>query len=176
MNMDIQEFKQKVITVQDKLFRLAKALLKTNEDAEDAIQEVFLKLWNMRTKLSEYRSVEALAVTMTKNICLDKIRTKKNKNFFDINSGRIDIDSGFITPYKNTEAADSMSLMYQIIEQLPAMDRYIVHLRDVEGYEYEEIEELTGINVNAIRVKLSRARKSIRDMYLKINEYEGSEY
>src|ERR1035437_5019654 len=75
--MDLREFKIQVFPLKNKLFRIANRLLDDSEDAKDIVQEVFIKLWNMRDKLDIYRSVEALAVVSTRNLCLDKLKTKK---------------------------------------------------------------------------------------------------
>jgi len=75
--MDIREFKIKVLPLKDRLFRLAKRLLEDPDDAEDAVQEVFIKIWNRKEKMDEYSSVEAFAVVTTRNHCLDILRSKK---------------------------------------------------------------------------------------------------
>ena len=75
--MDLPEFKIQVFPIKNKLYRLAKRLLGDHEDAQDMIQEVFIRLWGMREKLNEYRSIEAFSVVMTRNMCLDKIKSKK---------------------------------------------------------------------------------------------------
>jgi RNA polymerase sigma-70 factor (ECF subfamily) len=69
------------------------------------------------------------------------------------------------------ENADSVVLIKQIISGLPELQRTIIQLRDIEQLEYEEIAEATELNVNAIRVNLSRARKKVRDEILKIQNY-----
>ncbi len=67
--MTIQTFKSNVFPVQAKLFRLAKTMLPDEEDAEDTVQEALLKLWQNRHNLTNYRSIEALAMVITKNLC-----------------------------------------------------------------------------------------------------------
>jgi RNA polymerase sigma factor (sigma-70 family) len=171
--MDLQEFKSQVLPIKDKLFRIAMFLLKSREEAEDAVQEIFLRLWNKREKLDEYHSVEALAVTSIKNYCLDKLKSKKHR--YQQSDSIMEIETGLLTPYKSLEASESASLVLQIFHTLPDQQKLIIQLRDVEEYSYEEIEQVTGMNINAIRVSLARARKTVRDYYLKINDYESSE-
>jgi RNA polymerase sigma-70 factor (ECF subfamily) len=79
-------------------------------------------------------------------------------------------DEDLAEPY-GLENADSVGLVKQIISGLPELQRKIIHLRDIEQFEYEEIAEATEMNVNAIRVNLSRARKKVRDEILKIQNY-----
>lgn len=75
--MELEDFKIKVIPLKGKLFRFAKRLMNSREEAEDIVQEVFIRLWNRREKLDEYRSIEALAMVTTRNLCLDKIKQRK---------------------------------------------------------------------------------------------------
>src|SRR5689334_1642447 len=102
--MDLQEFKIKVYPVRDKLFRLAKMMLQNREEAEDTLQEVFLKLWMLRQGLPAYNSIEALAMKMTKNACLNKLKSQKVKKMVDVTY--LEVDSGYETPYKSLERQD----------------------------------------------------------------------
>ncbi|GAB5524190.1 MAG: sigma-70 family RNA polymerase sigma factor [Roseivirga sp.] len=168
--MELQEFKTKVLPVKDRLYRIALNMLRSVHEAEDTLQDVMVKLWDKRAQLDAYRSVEALAVTITKNHCLDKLKSKKHKNQLDVQE--MELDSGFASPYRKVELSDSMRVMHNAFQSLPVQQRLLISLRDVEGYSYEEIAEQTGLEVNNIRVGLSRARKKARELYLKIENYE----
>ena len=168
--MELQEFKTNVLPVRDRLYRIALSMLRSVEEAEDTLQDVMIKLWDKRAQLDAYRSVEALAVTVTKNLCLDKLKSKKHKNQLDVQE--MELDSGFATPYKKLELSDSMSLMNEVFETLPVQQRLLITLRDIEGFSYEEISEQTGLEINNIRVGLSRARRKAKETYLKIEDYE----
>lgn len=168
--MELQEFKSRVLPVKDRLYRLALHMLRSVPEAEDALQDAMLKLWDKRQQLDSYRSVEALAVTITKNLCLDRLKSKKHKNQLDVQE--MELDSGFISPYKKMELSDSLKVMTRAFAALPEQQRLLISLRDVEGYSYEEIAEQTGLEINNIRVGLSRARKKARELYLKIENYE----
>jgi RNA polymerase sigma-70 factor (ECF subfamily) len=76
------------------------------------------------------------------------------------------------TPEQLAELSDSNKLMQRLYAELPEAQRVVLHLREVEEYSYEEIEQVTGMSINNIRVILSRARKQVRESYLKINAYE----
>ncbi|MFD1145101.1 RNA polymerase sigma factor [Larkinella insperata] len=170
--MDLQAFKHKVLPVQGRLFRLAKLFLRNREEAEDALQEVLMRLWTKRQQLDSYNSVEALAVQMTRNLCLDKLKSQAHRSTDD-NSDLSDVFGHGVSPYEQTELSDSTSLLHRIIGTLPEPQKLILHLRDVEEYSFEEIAEVTGLTVNNIRVILSRARQRVRDSYLKTNDYEA---
>ncbi|MDQ3292130.1 MAG: RNA polymerase sigma factor [Bacteroidota bacterium] len=168
--MDLQTFKQKVLPVKDKLFRLAKTMLRHHEEAEDALQEVFLKLWTNQHKLEACNSVEAFAMTVTKNLCLDKLKAKTPRHLADVTE--MELESGYTTPQQSYELSNSAEVMRQLVDQLPEQQKLILHLRDVEGYSFEEIEQITQLPMNTIRVTLSRARKLVRERFLKIEKYE----
>jgi RNA polymerase sigma-70 factor, ECF subfamily len=168
--MELQEFKTKVLPVRDRLYRIALKMLRSVEEAEDTLQDVMIKLWDKRAQLDAYNSVEALAVTATKNLCLDKLKSKKHKNQLDVQE--MELDSGFATPHKMMEVRDSMETMNEVFQQLPSQQRLLITLRDIEGFSYEEISEQTGLEINNIRVGLSRARKKAKEAYLKVENYE----
>lgn len=170
--MTKQEFKNLVLPSRDKFFRVALSLLGNRQEAEDTLQDAFLKLWNMRSRLSEYDSVEGLGMTMTKNLCLDKLRSYKNRKQNDEEVGTLTLHSGNPDPAQETELNESLKTIHSIFETLPDQQKLIIHLRDVEHYEYEEISEMTGLTVNNIRVNLSRARKTVREEYVKHQNYE----
>jgi RNA polymerase sigma-70 factor (ECF subfamily) len=167
--MDLREFKIQVFPLKNKLFRIANRLLDDFEDAKDIVQEVFIKLWNMRDKLDTYRSVEALAVVSTRNLCLDKLKAKKYPTE-KLENLRSDIPEPG-TEIK-TDLTDLTEKIKEIISQLPEQMKMIMQLRDIEGYEFEEIAEIVGMNENAIRVSLSRARKKVREIMINNNLYE----
>ena len=75
--MKQKEFLSTVLPFKDKLYRLAKRLLVSSDEAEDAVQEIFLKLWNGKEKIGKYKNPEAFAMTMTKNYCLDRLKSKQ---------------------------------------------------------------------------------------------------
>jgi RNA polymerase sigma factor (sigma-70 family) len=171
--MELGEFKIKVLPLRNKLFRFAKRLLNSTEEAEDIVQEVFIKLWNRREKLDEYRSVEALAMVTTRNLCLDKLKVKK------ITTERIEDLRNDIEETRNDRSVDFSEVIdkiHAIIQTLPEQQKSVIQLRDIEGYDFEEIAEIMEINENAIRVTLSRARKKIREKLSesKIYEYSGN--
>ena len=167
--MTVENFKIEVLPIKNKLYRFACRLLRNSHEAEDIVQEVLIRLWTRREKLKEYRSIEAFAMVITKNLCLDKLKLKSNKTE-ELNQ-RNELFTE-ITPYVEMETSDSYNKIRELIDQLPEQQRIIIHLRDVEGYAYEEIAELTGLTENTIRVNLSRARKKIREIMINKYSYE----
>jgi len=169
--MDLQEFKIKVFPLKNKLYRLAKRLLDDPEEAQDIVQEVFIKLWNRRESLDEYRSVEALAVVTTRNLCLDKLKAKRypTENLENLKSDIPEPDAGM---ERRTEQIDLVEKIKEIISTLPEQMKTIMQLRDIEGYDFSEIADIVNMSENTIRVNLSRARKKVRDILLNKKIYE----
>ena len=169
--MTREEFTSEVLPIKNKLYRFALRMLGEREEAQDVVQEIFLRLWSKREKLNEYRSIEAFAMTMTRNLCLDKIKSPAaRRETFDDTKEMPDHS----TPYKSTETSDTLRLVKLAMDALPEQQRMVIQLRDVEECDFDEIAEITGLSLNNVRVSLSRARKKIRDTLIKINNYEFS--
>ena len=169
--MNLQEFQNRVYPLRNKLFRFAKRFLDHTEEAEDIVQEVFIRLWNRRDSLGEYRSVEAFAMVITKNMCLDKLKAR-HFPVENIENHRLFLEN--LPGETTTDHSDLIHGIHQAMKKLPLQQQTIIHLRDIEGYEYREIAEILEMNENAIRVALSRARKQIRELLTNTKTYEMS--
>ncbi|MCE6987533.1 RNA polymerase sigma factor [Dyadobacter sp. CY323] len=169
--MDLQAFNQRILPVQGRLFRLAQLFLRNREEAEDAIQDVLLRLWTNRNQLETYQSIEALAVQMTKNLCLDRLKSHHNQKVQD-GADVSSVQAEGLSPHRQLENADSSALIHRLMGELPEQQKLVMHLRDVEEYSFDEIEQVTGLSNANIRVILSRARQKLRENYLKANDYE----
>lgn len=161
--MELKQFKITVLPLRDKLLNYARRLTEDSSDAEDTVQEVMLKLWNLRQKLDEYRNIEAVAMTMTHHLCMDIWRAKRPDT---IPLEQVQAAASAGTPERLLEERDEFKLMQEIIDSLPTLQRTIIRMKDIEEYETEEIAEITGCNAEAIRSNLSRARKKVREIYL----------
>jgi RNA polymerase sigma-70 factor (ECF subfamily) len=155
--MTEQAFIDEVLPHQDKIYRLARNYL-CDADSQDVVQETMIRLWQKRHELPGYRSIQALAIVIARNMCLDKVKAKSYQNS-SLNNARA------------LETKDEAALAHSLISRLPEQQRTIVHLRDVEGLEYEEIAAVVKMNVNTIRVNLSRARKTLREAIIKQHNY-----
>lgn len=165
--MKQKEFLNTILPCKNTLYRLAKRLLVSSDEAEDAVQEVFLKLWKGRDKIDNYRSPEAFAITITKNYCLDRLKSKQASNIKIVHNN-----------YKNSEniertieGNEGVELVTKIMETLPEKQKMIMQLRDIEQFEFAEISQMLEINETAIRVALSRARKAVREQLIKQYNY-----
>ena len=166
--MNQYDFVQIINPFRDKLFRLAKRLLVSTEEAEDATQEVLAKLWNKNNSLNKYNSIEALAMKITKNYCLDQLKSKRASNLPITHNNYKDQQS---TAEQKTEVNDCLQWVEKIINQLPEQQRILIQLRDVEQYEYAEIAQIVKMTESAIRTTLSRTRKTIREKMQQKNNH-----
>ena len=169
--MDASDFKQRFLPYHRRLYRVAFLQLGNVQDAEDMVQEAYLKLWQRRNELPpDIANLEAYCVTLVKHLCYDKMR--------------LVLPAEDERPPEELALAESTNLAYEVelkdeanhvmklIGQLPEQQKQIMQMRDVEELPYEEIEKATGLTSVNIRVLLSRARKKIREQFLEIMNYE----
>ena len=165
--MEQTQFKKEILPLRERLVLYAERLLVNKSDAEDIVQEVFLKLWSMRHDLGNYDSVEALSVTMTKNLCLNRLKVNHREQE-DLN-GFVFIDKNR-SPDEQLEQKDSLAQVMRIIDHLPDLQQTILRMKHIEGLEIDEIVALTGSAPEAIRMNLSRARKKVKELFFKVNK------
>lgn len=168
LKMKQSEFLDTVLPFKDKVFRLAKRLLVSVEEAEDATQELYMKLWKNKNQIQNYKNVEAFAMTMTKNYCFDRLKSKQASNLKLVHSN---YEENGTSLERRIELNDSVSRVHELINDLPEQQRMIIQLRDIEQYEFDEIAKLLNMKPTAIRVTLSRARKTIKEQLIKQHNY-----
>ncbi|TFG79089.1 MAG: sigma-70 family RNA polymerase sigma factor [Flavobacteriales bacterium] len=166
--MQQSDFLKVVMPFKDKLYRMAKRLLVSTEEAEDATQEILLKLWTKNKDFESYKNVEAFAMTMTKNFCLDRLKSKQAGNLKLVHSNYQDENTSL---QRQLETKDSIGWVQKIMEDLPEQQKMVLQLRDVEDYDFEEISEMLNMQPTAVRVTLSRARKAVREKLLQKHSY-----
>lgn len=168
--MESKEFKKRILPIGQNLYRFASGILKDTHEAEDVVQDIFLKLWNMRDRMEEIKNINAFAYKMTRNICLDKLKGQRMRYYDPAVKGIPEPEVTDPNPESLAEMKDSAERIKNLISNLPEQQKSIIHMRDVDGYSYEEISEIMNMEINAIRVTLSRARRSVRESLIKIQE------
>ena len=159
-------FKQLLLPLYPRLQRVALRLLGNAEDAEDMVQEVYMKLWNKRDALPDVKDVEAYCVTLTKNMCIDRLRMA------EMEKADVDEVPTMLAATDDVEAQverhDDVEQVKQIIGTLPEHQQQVIILRDMEDCSFEEIAEQTGLTAVNIRMLLSRARRTIRERFKRL--------
>jgi RNA polymerase sigma factor (sigma-70 family) len=144
--------------------------LGSSEEAKDVVQEVMVKVWNGREQWEAVQNMEAWCMRITRNLSLDRLRSKKRKATDPMEEGfEIRLDS--LSPHERTEIHESMQRINELIAALPEKQRQVIHLRDIEGYSYNEICEVLELDMNQVKVNLFRARNAVREKLVKINAY-----
>lgn len=143
------------------LLGLAYSILGNREDAEDVVQDVCARLLSKQFFPSLVRNPEAFAARSVMNACVDSIRRRKDK---------VDLQN-IPEPVSVPENREDRELVRIAMAQLPDRQRLVVYLKDIAGYPTEEIAAMLSIPENHVRTMLSRARKSLRDLIMKNQNY-----
>jgi RNA polymerase sigma-70 factor (ECF subfamily) len=167
--MNLEDFETRVLPAKNKLFRFALRLLGSSEEAKDVVQETMIKVWNGRD-MAEVQNMEAWCMRITKNLSLDKLRSRQRKSTGSIDE-RFDMVHESLSPHEKTEIQESMKRIDELMATLPDKQRQVMHLRDIEGYSYNEICEVLELDMNQVKVNLFRARNAVREKLLKLNAY-----
>ncbi len=160
--MESTQFNQQILIHSDKLFRLAKSILRNAEAAQDAVQELVMKGGEKRIQLDEVENIQAFTMRSMRNLCLDIIRQHHDEDELPV-----ELEYAERNPYQQTEQKDLASRIRSMIDDLPELQRTIIRMRDVEGMELKEIAFIISLNENAVSVNLSRARQKIREQIIK---------
>lgn len=146
--------------------RLAMRFLPNKEDADDALQEAFFRLWRHADQIGSREEAEALTVVTVKNLCIDTLRKKNNIPTVELDENRD--ESVCDQADESIEREERFRMLERIIElRLTPLQQQILRMKEYEGKKYDEIAEILGMQEPAVRMQLSRARKEIRDCYLK---------
>lgn len=174
--MELAEFKANVLPLKDKLFRYAKRLMQDHEEAEDLLQDVMMKLWINREELDRKSSVEAFAMAVTKNLCIDRFRSKQYQSSnMGIDAAELDLSDRGISPHLKVEQLEAAELVRKAMDSLPDSLRSVIVLRDIQGLSYQEIADAMTMNINTLKVNLSRARKKIREILKNNYDFDYNE-
>lgn len=161
--MRIEDFNIIVSNLKDKMYRLAFRIVRNHEEARDIVQDALIKIWNKRELLEGVDNKDAYCMTITRNVGIDKIRSKKIETS-DI-SERFDLQSSAANPERIAVAKDEYKVMRAFIDSLPENYKEVLQLREIEGYSYKEISEITGFNLEKVKVYLHRARMRIKQHF-----------
>lgn len=170
--MDIEEYKKIIVPLRPQLLSIAHRITNNVADAEDVVQEVCLRIWHRREEFFELCNVAAYSTTMTKNLSIDRIRSKQytsHETLLDNHTANEPL------PDRVMEVEDSNEAIRSIIKKLPTLQQKVFEMKDLHGYETHEIAATMDITTEAVRNNLSRARKRLRDLYLESNRKKKGE-
>lgn len=143
----------------ERFYKVAFYLLESESDAEDAVQELYLKLWKIHDSLGDVKNPVAYGISVLKNICMDRIRKRYVRKAEPLEKAPPLEDT---PPERRSESRDTLRYLIGEMEKLPQKQRDVLIMRAIEGLEYEEISRRTGLSQVHIRVLISQARKTLR--------------
>lgn len=167
--MTAEEFKNTIIPFSRKLYPLILRILKNEEETRDALQDIMVKLWSKRADLLDCQNQSAFIITVTKNYCFDLLKKKRPAVLNESNKHQLLL---LAAPQTSIETKEKYKHVQSIIDQLPEKYKTVICLRDIDGFEFDEIKEMTGFEVPHLRVILSRARQKVKQELDKIYDYE----
>jgi RNA polymerase sigma factor, sigma-70 family len=166
--MKLDKFKDAILPLKDKLFRLAFSITGNKEDAEDVVQDTMLHVWKKRGEWHTIKNLEGYCMRSVRNIALDKISLKDN-NMTVLPDHYEVADIAGIT--EQLEKTEQLNIIHKLIDRLPEKQRTIVRLRDVEGLSYKEIAEIMEVKEEQVKITLFRTRQKLKEHFRLINNY-----
>ena len=162
-------FRNDILPLKDKLFRLALRITFDRAEAEDVVQETLIRVWNKRDEWTQFGSVEAYCLTVAKNLAIDRSE-KKDAQTVELTS-EMEQASDASSPYEKLVTKERMALIHRLMNGLPEKQRLIMQLRDIEGKSYKEIAIVLSLTEEQVKVNLFRARQKVKQRYLDIDGY-----
>ena len=162
-------FRDDVLPLKDRLYRLALRITLNPAEAEDAVQDTLIRVWEHREEWKQIESIEAYAHTICRNIALD-MAGKAGRGNVQLNedSSMFNVQCSMFNDFEQKER---LSLVRKIMDTLPEVQRSIMELRDIEGKTYQEIGNILKLTESQVKVYLHRARTSIRQQAEEIEKY-----
>ena len=156
--MTRQAFQDTWMPLQMRFYRMAFYMLESEADAKDAVQDLYVRLWNLRDHLELIREPSAYGALMLKNLCIDRIRRRLPA---------ASLEEGMVIkgpPDEELELREEVGAVQKAIGQLPESQRKLLSMRVIQGLSYEEISGQTGLSGLNIRVQVSLARKKLKQL------------
>jgi RNA polymerase sigma-70 factor (ECF subfamily) len=151
-------FRNKIVPLSDRLFRLALSITGNRHDAEDAVQDALLNIWKKR-EWDAVENPEAYCFRTVRNVALDKIALKDRQEAWD---DRYDHPDAGLSAQERIEQEERLRMLEQFLRQLPEKQRTVFQLREVEELNYKQIAEIMNISEEQVKVNLFRARQKIK--------------
>lgn len=164
-------FRNDVLPLKNVLYRLALRITMNREEAEDAVQETMIKVWDKRDSWQELDSIEAFSLTICRNVALDMTRRSARKDeSLDMQTCEPQASS-MTNPDERAEQKDMVDMVRRIVDSLPEKQRTCMQLRDFEGKSYKDIATVLSISEEQVKVNIYRARQAVKQKFNENAEY-----
>jgi len=158
-----RRYQQWVKDYQDQAWTLARYLLRDAQEAEDATQDAFVKLWHHRDRIDPEK-IKPWLMKVTRNGCLDRLRRRRDN--VEFNEGHMAGDAN--GPMQGVATHELGGWLRRAIEGLKEPYRSLVVLRDVHQHSYEEVAGMLELSLSQVKVYLHRARKELREQLAEV--------
>ena len=162
-------FRNDILPLKDKLYRLALRITLDSAEAEDIVQDTMIRVWNKRDEWAQFNSIEAFCLTVARNLAIDRSQKSEAQNI-ELTTETQEMSDGS-TPERQLERSEQMDLVRKLINELPEKQRTIIQLRDIEEKSYKEIADVMQLTEDQVKVTLFRARQRIKAKYNEIQSY-----
>ena len=158
--MTTVEYNECVDLYADKVYRFIRKSTGENDQSKDIVQDAFVKLWQKRADV-RFESVKSYLFTVAYRVMIDHFRSRKRMNFTqNLQPEQLFTDNQY---------SDLKEVLNKAIDCLPAVQKDVILLRDYEGYSYDEISVITGLNASQVKVYIYRGRKTLKNILVKLN-------
>lgn len=167
--MEKTSYNRFVVSTKDIVYRVALSLMGNSADAEDITQDIYEMVWRRRDEILSKENPRAYVCRSVRNLCTDRLRAadRRRRSMSELGyAADRHTDGG-----ERYEVADQREIVEKIISCLPERQRLAMHLRDVEGWEIDEIAEALESDGTSVRMNLSRARRTVREQLINIMNY-----
>lgn len=162
-------FRNDILPLKDKLYRLALRITLDSAEAEDIVQDTMIRVWNKRDEWAQFNSIEAFCLTVARNLAIDRSQKSEAQNI-ELTTETQEMSDGS-TPERQLERSEQMDLVRKLINELPEKQRTIIQLRDIEEKSYKEIADVMQLTEDQVKMTLFRARQRIKAKYNEIQSY-----
>lgn len=152
--MTVEEFNQCVDLYSDSLYRFILKNVKDRDKAKDIVQDTYEKLW-LKVSETEAKNAKSYMFTTAYRTMIDYLRKDKRRGDME--------EAPMIALSHNKQYSDLKEILDEALSKLPETQRTVVMLRDYEGYAYDEIGEITGLNESQVKVYIFRARTFLKN-------------
>jgi len=176
---DSEAFGELLTLYENKILNYCYRMLGNRTDAEDATQEVFVKLYRFIGSFTGQSAFSTWLYKIASNVCLDYLRKNKKHTSDTVSLHQqnaegeeflMNIEDKGLTPYESAQMSEAQRVLALALEQLSEDQRKVVVLRDVEGLSYEEIGEVMGIAEGTVKSRINRARLALKKLLEKDRE------
>ena len=162
-------FRNDILPLKDKLFRLALRITSDRAEAEDVVQETLIRVWNKREEWTQFGSVEAYCLTVARNLAIDRSE-KIDSQHMELTPETQELPDA-LNPYEQLAQSEQLGLIHRLLNELPEKQRLIMQLRDMEGKSYKEIAVVLSLTEEQVKVNLFRARQKVKQRFIDIEGY-----